>query len=190
MKTNLVILFATLFIMGMLTYILNNTPPSIQEVPISITEIKTDKEVAPNFSMKDIHNKIYELTDFKGRIVVINFWASWCAPCVIEFPQLLDMARAYPEDITLLAISVDKEKQNIEAFLNKMEAQTGNPTNLPNIHYIWDPKKKIAQDIFATVKYPETYILSPDLTIQEKIIGAGVDFSSPDFLEHLMTYRQ
>ena len=140
--------------------------------------------------MEDIHNKTYKLADFKGKIIVLNFWASWCAPCVIEFPQLLDMAHAYPEDITLLAISVDEEKQNIEIFLNKMRAQTGKSTNLPNIHYIWDPKKKIAQDIFATVKYPETYILSPDLTIQEKIIGAGVDFSSPDFLEHLMTYRQ
>jgi cytochrome c biogenesis protein CcmG, thiol:disulfide interchange protein DsbE len=190
MKTNLAILFVTLFVIGISTYFFNNTRPSFQEVPISVSDIKTDKEVAPNFSMRDIHNKAYELTDFKGRIIIINFWASWCAPCVIEFPQLLDMARAYPDDVTLLTISVDEEKRNIETFLKKIHAQTKQPTDMPNVYYIWDPKKKISQDIFATVKYPETYILSPDLTIQEKIIGAGVDFSSPDFLAHLMTYRQ
>ena len=190
MKINLAILFIALSLVGLLTYTLNSTAPPIQEVPISVTETKTEKEMAPNFSMEDIHNKTYELNDFKGKIIVINFWASWCAPCVIEFPQLLDMARAYPEDIVFLAISVDEEKQNIDAFLKKMRAQTKQSVDLPNGYYIWDPKKKIAQDIFATVKYPETYILSGNLTIQEKIIGAGVDFSSPAFLQHLMTYRR
>ena len=88
---------------------------------------------APPFTLEDLSGKKHSLSDYKGRALAINFWATWCAPCKIETPWLIDLRSRYaPQGFEVLAISADDidrkdprkfsdEKQEIARFVQKMQ---------------------------------------------------------------------
>lgn len=125
----------------------------------------------PNPSFETLAGKKYRLHDFKDKVVFLNFWATWCPPCVVEFPQLLQLAERYPDDMVLIALSVDETPENIRIFIQSFDADIGDKVSLDNVIIAHDPGKKISQDMFQTVLYPETFIIAPDLTIHCKIAG-------------------
>ena len=187
MKLNLLILISCVIVTMGITYVLNQpVRPNIQEVPVDTVKEISDYPPAPDFSFLTVDNKNIELKSLEGKIVVLNFWASWCAPCKVEFPQLLEMAAQTQENVIFLAVSVDAEKENISKFFSSFDANIQQQVNSENVIIAWDPEKKISQDLFQTIRYPETYIIGPDLTLRQKIIGASVDFSSKEFLENLL----
>lgn len=130
----------------------------------------TEKQVlqaVPNFAFRSLnHEAELDLAQLKGKTVLVNFWASWCVPCVHEFPMLVEFANQHAEDVVLLLVSVDHKPEDAAGFAKKYKAWKPK-----NIHIIWDEKKAISQDIFGTVRYPETLWVTPDGMIQEKIIG-------------------
>lgn len=132
-----------------------------------------EKYIAPlrpayDFTFADTAGKTYQIKDFQDDTVLIHFWASWCAPCVAEFPPLLSLAEKYPNDLTVIALSIDHDKQAMSRFLKKYA-----PDTPPNIIFAMDTDKKISRDMFGTIQIPETYILSPGLTLKDKITGPG-----------------
>ena len=65
---------------------------------------------APNFSLRTVEGKTIELQDLQGKVVVINFWASWCPPCRSEIPGLLEVYRKYrPKGLEIVGISLDRD---------------------------------------------------------------------------------
>lgn len=136
--------------------VVDDTPPGLTLPPVSFT---------------DLDGTTHALEDFKGRTILINVWATWCAPCLIEFPDLLKIAQARANDLTLIALSVDADAALIPAFFNRLSGFDRALTDLPNVLIAHDPKKVIAQDILQTVRYPESYLLGPDLTVHRKIVG-------------------
>ena len=102
--------------------------------------------------------------DFPGQVVVVNFWATWCDPCVEEIPSLERLRRQLKgSPVTILTVSVGEGDQTeVNTLLEKSRA-----------HFITalDPGGKEALK-WGTAKLPETYILRPDGTVQEKVIGA------------------
>lgn len=78
---------------------------------------------APDFSLPTFpDNATIKLSDFKGRVVYLDFWATWCPPCRESFPWMDEMHELYHEDgLTIIAISVDKKRELIEQFINRME---------------------------------------------------------------------
>ena len=85
-----------------------------------------------------------------------------------ELPQLIKLAKDNPDEIKILAIAVEDKPENIERFLNKISKNN----KLDNFIIGLDPDKTISTTIFNTAKLPETYMLNPDLSLFEKIIGA------------------
>lgn len=138
--------------------------PSRKEAPVSAT-------IVPDVTMTTLTGERFTLHSLKGRPIFLHFWASWCAPCVEEFPAVLTMARGHPEWIFVL-VSADEYPANIAPFIQKIERKTGILlSSLPNVKLVEDPSKHISQQVFQTINYPETILIGPDLSLQNKVVG-------------------
>lgn len=72
--------------------------------------VKFDGEKAPDFSLKSVDGKTVKLSDFKGKIVIIDFWATWCPPCRRGIPDLVAIQNEFKDKVVIVGISLDREK--------------------------------------------------------------------------------
>jgi cytochrome c biogenesis protein CcmG, thiol:disulfide interchange protein DsbE len=129
---------------------------------------------APDFTVHDAQHSV-TLSQLKGQIVVLNFWATWCPPCIEEMPSLVQMQQKMKDKgITVLAVSVDADGNAYQQFLRDHNV---------NLLSIRDPDQKSNQ-LYGTFKFPETYIIDRGGIVRRKFIGA-VDWTEPDVLEYL-----
>jgi peroxiredoxin len=128
---------------------------------------------APDFTLQDDERKI-SLHDFRGKIVVLNFWATWCPPCVEEMPSLVKLQSNLKDRAVVLAVSVDEDERTYRTFLKK---------NNVDLLTIRDPQQK-SNELYGTFKFPETYIIDRNGVVQRKFIGP-VDWTRPDVVEYL-----
>jgi len=77
-------------------------------------------EFAPNFTLVDLDGNSHQLEDYRGKRVVINFWASWCRPCIQELPAFAKFARNHPE-IVVLGLSTDRQAEQAQAAANRFD---------------------------------------------------------------------
>lgn len=131
---------------------------------------------APDFTFQAMDGKTYSLAQFRGKAVVLNFWATWCAPCVVEFPQMLALAAANTEKSVFVFLSQDDTQAAIDRFIAKYGA------SLPqeNVFVARDDTKTVARNLYQTHKLPETYMIDPGGMIREKVVGAIPDWSDAD----------
>ncbi len=118
---------------------------------------------APNFSLPGFEGKKVSLTDFKGKVVLLNIWATWCAPCVAEMPSMEKLYQELKgEDFELLAISVDESgAEAVKPFMDKHKL--GFPVLLDTMGEI--------KNLYQATGIPESFIIDKDGIIVEKIIG-------------------
>lgn len=70
----------------------------------------SDKKKAPDFSLKTLEGKTVKLSDYKGKVVLIDFWATWCPPCKKGIPDLIELQKTYSKDLVVVGISLDQER--------------------------------------------------------------------------------
>ena len=129
---------------------------------------------APDFTVQDAQNKI-TLSQFRGQVVVLNFWATWCPPCVEEMPSLVEMQRRMKaKGVTVVAVSTDVDESAYRQFLK---------THGVNLVTVRDPDQK-SNALYGTFKFPETYIIDRNGVIRRKFIGA-VDWTEPEITDFL-----
>lgn len=126
---------------------------------------RLEAEGIPRFEMEDITGKTVKLEDFKDKVVIVNFWASWCAPCVQEFPSMMRLLKKFPDDVVLLALSHDKTWEELKGFVDVFEV-----SELSNFIVLWDKDRTLAKE-FGTEVLPESYILTPGLKLERKVVG-------------------
>ena len=153
--------FVILFAIG-LTYGLNNYFKS-QRGEFFVLE---KGQPVPDFTFETTNGVSHKLSDFKDKKIIIHFWASWCAPCVVEFPELITLANKQ-KDVVILGFSSDRTHQSIDRFF-----QTRNLDIPDNFLIIHDQKQKITEGKFNVFQLPESFILNSDLTLENHIIGA------------------
>lgn len=131
---------------------------------------------AEDFSIS-LDNKPAHLSDLRGKVVVLNFWATWCPPCVEETPGLIQLnQRIAGRGGMVLGVSVDEDEAAYRAFIQK--------NGIDFLTYR-DPSKKSALD-YGTTMYPETYVIDRKGKIARKIIGPQ-DWNSPDMVAYFDT---
>ena len=129
---------------------------------------------APDFTVQDSERSI-QLSQFRGQVVVLNFWATWCAPCVEEMPSLVEMQRRMrPKGITVVAVSMDVDQNAYRQFIRDHNV---------NLLTVRDPGQK-SNALYGTFKFPETYIVDRNGIMRRKFIGA-VEWTSPDIADFL-----
>jgi peroxiredoxin len=130
-------------------------------------------EAAPNFTVADAQRSV-TLDQLRGKPVVLNFWASWCAPCVEEMPSLVQLQKIMGDKVTILAVSEDADDKAYQKFVRDHNV---------DLLTVRDPKQT-ANTLYGTYKFPETYIIDKDGIIRRKLIGA-TDWTAPDIVEYL-----
>lgn len=152
-------------------------------LPRPVETITPDTPVAgrraPDFAFEALDGTKGRMADHKGKVIVLNFWASWCTPCVAEFPQLLELAAAFPDKMVLLAISADHDPQAMQRFIATLEKNHGTQLNAKNVIITRDSDKSVTRDIFQTVRLPETILIDADFVMREKIAGI-TEWTGPD----------
>jgi cytochrome c biogenesis protein CcmG, thiol:disulfide interchange protein DsbE len=129
---------------------------------------------APDFTVRDADHSV-TLSQLKGQVVVLNFWATWCPPCIEEMPSLVQMQQQLKaKGVTVLAVSVDADASEYHQFLKNH--------NL-NLLSVRDPDQK-SNSLYGTAKFPETYIIDRNGIVRRKFIGA-VDWTEPDVIDYL-----
>ncbi|MBI5327603.1 MAG: TlpA family protein disulfide reductase [Deltaproteobacteria bacterium] len=106
-------------------------------------------EKAPDFTLPDMNNRQVSLNDFKGKVVFIDFWATWCPPCKKEMPELAKFVEKYP-DVVVLAISIDKITSHVEKFFKK------DPSMLKKLTVLLDPDASVLK-LYGAVAMPTSY---------------------------------
>jgi cytochrome c biogenesis protein CcmG, thiol:disulfide interchange protein DsbE len=129
---------------------------------------------APDFTVRD-SDRAVTLSQLKGQVVVLNFWATWCPPCIEEMPSLVRMQQFMKaKGVTVLAVSVDVSESNYRRFLRDHNV---------NLLSVRDPDQK-SNSLFGTSKFPETYIIDRNGVVRRKFIGA-VDWTEPEVIDFL-----
>ena len=124
--------------------------------------------------MQDAQNKI-TLSQYRGQVVVLNFWATWCAPCVEEVPSLMEMQRRLKaKGVTVLAVSVDVDQDAFQQFVKNHNV---------NLVTVRDPSGKSNQ-LYGTFRFPESCIIDRKGVMRRKFIGA-VDWTEPEITDFL-----
>jgi thiol-disulfide isomerase/thioredoxin len=150
---------------GATLYFDHADPPKIQTAPVDTT-LSIDSP-APDFTFKTLDGKTRALTDFKDKNIILNFWATWCQPCIVEFPALLRIAEQ-ESDTVLIALSSDLNEDAIRKFLKKLEMSPGK-----NVFIAIDEDARITHGLFQTFKLPETLLIDKNQMLRHKIVGAN-----------------
>ena len=123
-----------------------------------------------NFELLDMQGKKRSLVEFKGKPVLLNFWATWCPPCLEELPSLLKYSEKAKDEygLVVLAVSIDLSKNDVVHFFN--EKKLWPLSSLP-FTILLDSSAEIAKK-YGTVKFPESYLISSDFKVVKKFTGS------------------
>jgi len=129
----------------------------------SLTTRLTQSSPAPDFSLESLDGKTTRLSDFRGKAVLLNFWATWCGPCKIEMPWFVDFQKQYgSQGLQIVGVAMDDaSKEDIGKFARDMGV------NYP----ILIGKEAVGDQYGGIPGLPETFLIARDGKIVDKIIG-------------------
>ena len=130
-------------------------------------------DTAPEFTITTDSGKTVSVPNFGGKILILNFWASWCPPCIEETPAMSRFAAAYAnKGVVVLGVSVDKDEKAYRAFLQKFQPA-----------FLTARESKTHED-YGTFMYPESYIIDAHGKVLKKF-AEEVDWLNPEFLKYI-----
>lgn len=122
---------------------------------------------APDFTVSDGTTTVH-LANYRGKVVLLNFWATWCGPCIVELPSLLQLHHDLP-NVVVLGVSIDEDPDAYKQFIARRHV---------DFTTVRDPSQS-APKLFHTDMWPETYVIDRNGNIRSKYIGAQ-DWSDPE----------
>ena len=160
MKRSPLVLVVVAFVVALMLYVgyhKARTPGGMPFRPL------TASAPAPDFSLEALDGKTTRLSDFRGKAVLLNFWATWCGPCKIEMPWFVDLQKEYgSQGLQIVGVAMDDaSKEDIAKFAKDM-----------GVNYPVLIGKEAVGDAYGGVPaLPETFLIARDGKIMDKIIG-------------------
>ena len=120
---------------------------------------------APDFERTTLSGSAVRRADWEGRVVVLNFWATWCAPCREEIPRLIDLQREYsPDEVRVVGVSIDEEGASVvRPYAEEMDI---------SYPLILDPERTLAEKYGGHYAVPTTFIIGPNGNIRQRYMRA------------------
>jgi thiol-disulfide isomerase/thioredoxin len=140
---------------------------------VSADEAPVVASPAPDFTLDSLEGDSLQLTSFRGTPVLINFWATWCAPCLLEMPNIQKYYEKYPGQFEVLAVNAGETEQTVQRFVDDLGV---------NFKILLDPDVKI-QELYHIKGYPTTYIVDKDGIIRFQHIGSLSEKQIEEYLE-------
>ncbi len=129
---------------------------------------------APNFTLRDLTGKVRSLSQFRGKVVLLNFWATWCGPCRIEMPAMEQLYQTFPRrEFEILAVSTDVQGPAVTGPFQQRMGLT-----FPILH---DSEYRTGL-VYGARTLPITFMLDRQGVVRQKIFGAR-DWASPEARE-------
>jgi cytochrome c biogenesis protein CcmG, thiol:disulfide interchange protein DsbE len=129
---------------------------------------------APDFSITDSQRTVV-LSKYRGKPVLLNFWATWCPPCVQEMPSLVELQKLVGDKVTIIAVSEDADDAAYKQFVRDHNV---------DLLTVRDTGGSKSNEVYGTFKFPETFVIDSNGKIVRKFIGA-TDWTSPDIVDYL-----
>lgn len=172
-----IIIILMLTIMIKTNFQVKEKTSSLEEYPSGLIEDQVDgqasdvvpdfgleiNEVAPDFKLKNLSGEEVKLSDYRGKKVFLNFWASWCPPCKVEMPYMESYYKKYKEtmDIEIIAVNMTSDERKfeiVEAFVNS------HGLTFP---VLLDDEGEV-KDLYKILAYPTTYMVNADGVIVDR----------------------
>ena len=143
-----------------------------------VPNVATVGITAPDFTLLDRKGNTWTLSELKGQVVFVNFWATWCPPCKEEMPSMQNLYSMMPQDkFKMLAILQNDKPESADSFAAKLGI------TLP---ILYDPPNSVGPK-YGLTGLPETFIIDKDGRLREKFIGPA-QWDSPKFVQLIRKY--
>src|SRR5271156_3064687 len=142
---------------------------------------------APDVTFKDLDGKDVKLADLKGKVVVINFWATWCEPCQVEIPWMIGFQKKYADKgFTLLGVAMDEEGKSVgEPYVQKTQFDVdGHPTTMNYPIVLGDDD--LAGKFGGLLGLPTTYVITRDGKVAKRYIGLATEADLDKLIQSLL----
>jgi peroxiredoxin len=148
---------------------------SIQNPVYDTVKAVTPGNPAPDFQLQDSNGNLVSLSALRGKVVLVNFWATWCPPCRAEMPSMEKLNKAMAgEDFVMLAVNVEENGRiTVAEFLKN---------NLHTFPVLYDDKG-VVQKLYGVYKFPESFVITKQGIIDDKVIGA-IDWAHPETIAY------
>nr|WP_320116408.1 TlpA disulfide reductase family protein [uncultured Desulfuromonas sp.] len=146
------------------------------ETPQSQNSSEREPMLAPDFELSSLHGETVRLSALRGKVVVLNFWATWCPPCREEVPSMQQLHEMMTgTEFVMLAVNIEQDgRQTVPVFLQK------NPADFT---ILFDESGQVRKS-YGVAKYPETFVIDPQGRIVEKVVGS-INWSQPRVVEFM-----
>jgi thiol-disulfide isomerase/thioredoxin len=130
---------------------------------------------ASDFELQDMDEEVKKLSDYKGKVVLLNFWATWCPPCIREMPSMERLQQKVgAEDFKVIAINQMEDADEVFAFTGQLEVD-------PTFEILFDTSSKVSRD-YAVRGLPTTYLIDKQGNIRYRAVG-GREFDHEEVIK-------
>lgn len=136
--------------------------PAEDKASLDALVLAADGKKAPDFTLLDTKGKKISLSDYKGKIVIVDFWATWCGPCRRGIPDLVNIQKSYKDKVVVIGISLDREtKEDVVPFMEAFEI------NYPIVF----GTQKVTTDYGGVSAIPTSFVIDQAGNIVDKHVG-------------------
>lgn len=166
--------FLFLFLCSILTLSVLHYENQLLPEPIILAEHDnaiapaTGREIIPMFTLPNLNNTPITTDYAKADITLLHFWATWCAPCIAELPELTQFVKNQHGRVRLVAISLDQNFEDILPFLTQLLGVT----KQRHTTWLFDENKTLTENTFGVYKLPETLVINEKSELIHKFAGA------------------